>query len=63
MGTLRKPRSRASAAIAVALEPREIDALIVAAHMVMDSLPADDQAVLERATWRLRRRFALEWWP
>jgi hypothetical protein len=41
--------ARAETAITVALQPREIDALLVAAHIVMDSLPAENEAALERA--------------
>ncbi|GEM_PF-4593675 len=46
---IRSRRSRGAATVAVPLEPREIEALLVAAHTAMDSLPADDEAALERA--------------
>jgi hypothetical protein len=45
--------ARAETAITVALQPREIDALLVAAHIVIDSLPAEDEVALERAADRL----------
>jgi formylmethanofuran dehydrogenase subunit B len=53
MRPTRSPMARAETTIAVTLRPREIDALLVAAHMAMDSLPADDEAALERAADRL----------
>jgi formylmethanofuran dehydrogenase subunit B len=53
MRPTRSPMACAETTIAVALRPREIDALLVAAHMAMDSLPADDEAALERAADRL----------
>jgi hypothetical protein len=52
MRPTRSPMARAETTIAVTLRPREIDALLVAAHMAMDSLPADDEAALERAADR-----------